>query len=87
MVAITDKGVAEIHVVEHRGLGNAAPAKAVSAAEAQLVEQLIEKRDRIDRYLRWKQTVASRSMGERTAVAIIRPILVSTEEVLPSAWT
>lgn len=86
-VETSGKGAPRIQIVEHKGPANSAPSAAAASVAGQLVRHLAEQPVRVDTYLKWKRLVASRSMNERTAIALVRPIIVSLEEVLPKAWT
>jgi hypothetical protein len=69
------------------GPGNANPSPQCSVAKKALLHHFADHPAAIDGYMDWQWKMGSKSMDQRLANALVRPIITALNEVLPKAWS
>ncbi len=75
-----------VRAAQLAGPGNANPSAQAVVARKALLRHFAEHPAAIDGYLDWQRKMKGKSMDQRLANALVRPIITALDEVLPKAW-
>jgi len=76
-----------IRIAQHAGPKNVNPTGSCTEAANSLISHLRDQTAEVNKYARWKQSIASRPMNERTLIALYKPIIAAFDETLPKQWS
>ena len=81
-------GRRDLIVVQLRGLANAPAPEAARRTVDELLQHMCAEPHQMDGYLAWRQKVLRKNLDQRQQHALVQPIIMALEKVLPAqfAW-